>query len=309
MGVWWGWWPGLLHLKQTFQLSTSNVCVSKVEGLHQHVQVPVLSAATSFPPSNKSCIKAGSGRANMSFKKPLWLLFFPHFHLLFLYLSLERFTDSLDKQEGRARGGCFCSSQERVLTPSLPSQPCALLQGCVGWTGFTEESQRRWTVSVCCPYHQAPGPHQSHQASRKTNKSWLHLPAVWRQQPVRSTAQECAHKRSISLGHDSKTARQPHAACDFPKASAQIPTSLCHTLSQDRITVATCKRHFQALKINHIFLNIVYGNCGERSCPSVLGQLARRTGPQSQTLRKDRPRLWWSCYSASQRDVQAPSVE
>lgn len=80
-------------------------------------QVPVLSAATSFPPSNKSCIKAGSGRANMSFKKPLWLLFFPHLHLLFLYLSLERFTDSLDKQEGRARGGCFCSSQERPPDP------------------------------------------------------------------------------------------------------------------------------------------------------------------------------------------------
>lgn len=47
---------------------------------------------------------------------------------------------------------------------------------------------------------------------------------------MRSTAQECAHKRSISLSHDSKTTRQPHAACDFPKASAQIPTPLCHTL-------------------------------------------------------------------------------
>ena len=68
--------------------------------------------------------------------------------------------------------------------------------------------------------------------------------------------------------------------------------------------MAMCKRHFQALKINHIFLNIVYGNRGEHSCPSVLGQLAQLTGPQSQTLRKDRWCLWWS-YSALVEDVQA----
>lgn len=93
-------------------------------------QVPFLSAATSFPPSkNKLCIKAGSGRANMSFKKPLWLLSFsshPSIYSSFTFHWRGLQTAWITRREELDRGGCLCSSQERPRDSPLPSQLCAL---------------------------------------------------------------------------------------------------------------------------------------------------------------------------------------
>lgn len=164
---------------------------------------------------------------------------------------------------------------------------------------FTKESQRRLMVSVHCPCRQAPGPHQSYQAAGKTNKSWLHLPAVWRQQPVRSTAQECAHKRSISLCHDSKTARQPHAACDFPKASVQILSFLCHTLfprigSQGQHVKGTFKQWKLIIFSSTLFMETVKNVSAPLCLANWLSSLALRVEPTA-----DRRCLWGSCSMRS----------
>lgn len=84
--------------------ANTQLQVSMGEKLLQHIQ------GTSSPPAkHKLCAKPGSDRHNMSFTKPFWPLpFFLSFHVL--YLSLEMFKTSFDKQEGRSRCGCSCIS-------------------------------------------------------------------------------------------------------------------------------------------------------------------------------------------------------
>lgn len=182
----------------------------------------------------------------------------------------------------------------------------------MAWTSFTSAPQSRLTVWVHCLRHWAPGPHQSYQAAGKTNKSWLHLPAVWRQQPVRSTAQECAHKRSISLCHDSKTARRPHAACDFPKASAQIPTFLCHTLfprigSQWQRVKGTFKHWKLIIFSSTLFMETVESTSAPLCLANWLSLLALRVEPSTNrrclrcsysVLEKSKLVLWNKSFSS-----------
>lgn len=209
-------------------------------------------------------------------------------------LLVERFKNS-GKAAEIERWLLLIQPREAPWPPWELSWPHVLFLWYMAQSRFTQESQRRLMVSVHCLHCRAPGPHQSYQAAGKTNKSWLHLPAVWRQQPVRSTAQECAHKRSISLCHDSKTARPPHAACDFPKASVQILSVLCHTLfprigSQGQRVKGTFKQSKLIIFSSTLFMETVGSASAPLCLANWLSSLAPRVEPTT-----DRRCLWGSC--------------
>lgn len=192
--------------------ANTQLQVSTGEKLLQHIQ------GTSSPPAkHKLCAKPGSDR-HMSFTKPFCPLpFFLSFHVL--YLSLERFKTSFDRQDVVAP-----ASVERV--PGSPDC-CPSPVPCSGMAQFylrlSEGISTLPRSPGSCSPPEPPGSWKDKQEQTPPTSS-METAAL------RSSAQECAHKRSISLSHDSQTTRQPHAACDFPTAPAQIPAPLCHTL-------------------------------------------------------------------------------